>query len=74
MAEAAPASPFLSLRQAADWLCVSRSTLKRMIAKDELFTVRVGERRKVSAAALAAYVAKDILLPEQVVGSEQDWV
>jgi excisionase family DNA binding protein len=61
-----PAPPFLSLREAADWLCVSRPTLNRIVAKGDLATVRVGRRRKVPAGYLAAYVARDILLPEQV--------
>ena len=45
--------PFLSLREGAD------------IAKGHLATVRVGKHRKVPASYLAAYVAKDILLPDQ---------
>jgi excisionase family DNA binding protein len=65
-----PAPPFLSLREAAGWLCVSLSTLKRTIAKGDLSTVCVGKRRKVPASYLAAYVAKDILLPEQVIGPD----
>jgi excisionase family DNA binding protein len=67
--------PFLSLRESADWLCVSISTLKRLIANRELATLRVGARQKIPASTLAAYVARDILLPSQVVdtvGSEQD--
>jgi excisionase family DNA binding protein len=67
--------PFLSLRESADWLCVSLSTLKRLIANRELSTIRVGARQKIPASTLAAYVARDILLPSQVVdtvGSEQD--
>jgi excisionase family DNA binding protein len=64
--EVPPAPPFLSLREAADWLCVSPSTLKRMVVKGELPTVRVGKRRKIPAGDLAAYVAKGILLPENV--------
>jgi excisionase family DNA binding protein len=59
-----PEPPFLSLREAADWLCVSLSTMNRMIAKGDLATIRVGNRRKVPASYLAAYVAKDVLLPE----------
>jgi len=62
-----PRPPLLSLREAADWLCVSPSTLKRTIAKGHLATVRVGKHRKVPASYLAAYVAKDVLLPDQVV-------
>ena len=50
--------PFLSLRQAADWLCVSISTLKRLIANGELSTIKVGARRKIPANHLAAYVAR----------------
>ena len=61
-----PAPPFLSLTQAADWLCVSVSTLKRLIAKGDLTTIRVGARQKIPASHLEAYVAKDILLPSQV--------
>jgi excisionase family DNA binding protein len=64
--EQPPAPPFLSLREAADWLCVSISTLKRLIAKGDLLTIRVGARRKIPASALEAYVARDILLPSQV--------
>jgi excisionase family DNA binding protein len=67
-----PGTPFLSLREAADWLCVSLSTLKRTIAKGDLATVQVGKRRKLPASYLAAYVAKDILLPDQVVDFTQD--
>ena len=64
--------PFLSLREAADWLCVSLSTLKRLIAKGELSTVRVGARQKVPANHLAAYIAKDVLLPSQAATSSQN--
>lgn len=55
--------PYLSLREAADWLCVSLSTLKRMIARGTLETVRIGERNKVPASVLEAYVTRDILIP-----------
>jgi hypothetical protein len=41
--------------------------MKRTIAKGYLATVRVGKHRKVPASYLAAYVAKDVLLPDQVV-------
>jgi excisionase family DNA binding protein len=58
--------PFLSLREAAEWLCVSVSTIKRLIANSELPTVRIGKRQKISASTLAAYVSRDVLLPEQV--------
>jgi excisionase family DNA binding protein len=70
-----PAPPFLSLREAADWLCISISTLKRLIAKGELSIIKVGARRKIPASVLAAYVGRDILLPSQVLDilqSEQD--
>jgi excisionase family DNA binding protein len=67
-----PGSPFLSLREAADWLCVSLPTLKRIIAKGDLGTVRVGKHRKVPTSYLATYVAKDILLPDQVDDFAQD--
>ena len=61
-----PAPPFLSLTESAEWLCVSVSTLKRLIAKGDLTTIRVGARQKIPASHLEAYVAKDILLPSQV--------
>jgi excisionase family DNA binding protein len=64
--EQKPAPPFLSLLEAADWLCVSISTLKRLIAKGDLATIRVGARRKIPASHLAAYVSRGILLPSQV--------
>jgi excisionase family DNA binding protein len=64
--ESLVASPFLSLREAADWLCVSRSTLKRLVAKGELSTIRVGKRQKISASCLTAYVTRDVLLPETI--------
>jgi excisionase family DNA binding protein len=64
--------PFRSLREAAGWLCVSLPTLKPTIAKRDLRTVRVGKHRKVPASYLAAYVAKDILLLNQVVDFTQD--
>ena len=46
--EQTPAPPFLSLRDSADWLCISISTLKRLIANGELSTIKVGARRKGS--------------------------
>lgn len=57
--------PFLSLREAADWLCVSISTVKRMIAQGRLSTIRVGHRRKIPADVLSAYVGKDLTIPTQ---------
>lgn len=57
--------PYLSLREAAEWLCVSLSTIKRMVARGTLSTVRIGERKKVPANVLEAYVARDILIPNQ---------
>jgi len=65
IAPATPEPPFLSLREAADWLCVSLSTLKRMVARGELLAIRVGKHRKIPASSLAAYVGKDLLIPEE---------
>jgi excisionase family DNA binding protein len=59
-----PGPPFLSLREAADWLCVSITTLNRMIVSGDLIPVRVGKIRKIPASHLAAYIARDILLPK----------
>ncbi len=61
-----PQPPFLSLPEAAEWLCVSRSTIKRLIAQGDLAAVRVGARRKIPASSLSAYVKKDILIPSEV--------
>ncbi len=69
-ADASPSPPFLSLREAADWLCVSHSTLLRLVAKGELSAVWVGKRRKIPASCLSAYVARDILLPNQVIDTD----
>ena len=55
----------LSLRETAEWLCVSLSTVKRLVARNELFTVRVGARRKVPANHLEAYIGRDILIPSE---------
>ena len=54
--------PFLSLPEAAEWLCVSKSTVKRLIAKGDLVALRVGARRKIPASCLSAYVKRDILI------------
>ena len=64
-AETVQGAPFLSLREAAEWLCVSLSTLKRMVASGKLETVRIGQRQKIPASVLEAYVARDILIPNQ---------
>ncbi len=55
--------PFLSLREAAEWRCVSLSSVKRLLAKGELIPVRIGARRKIPASSLEAYVTRDILIP-----------
>ncbi len=60
--------PFLSLRDAAEWLGASLSTVKRLIARGELAAVRVGKRRKVPAAFLTAYISKSISHPDQYNG------
>ena len=67
-----PTPPFLSLREAADWLCVSSSTLKRMITQGLLPTIRIGRRRKIPANALSAYVTKDLTFPDEVVDTTEN--
>lgn len=57
--------PFLSLRDAAEWLGASLSTVKRLIARGELTAVYVGKRRKIPAALLTAYISRDMSHPEQ---------
>jgi len=66
-ADPGPTPPLLSLKEAADWLSVSLSTLNRMIARGDLTAIRVGARRKVPASYLEAYLAKDIITPNQVI-------
>jgi len=66
-----PAPPFLSLKESADWLGVSLSTLKRMISKNELVALRIGKRRKIPASYLAAYLARDVLVPSEIPYSTQ---
>jgi excisionase family DNA binding protein len=67
---APPEPPFLSFREAAEWLCVSLSTLKRMVSRGEFMTVHVGKHRKIPANYLASYVAKDVLLPNDIYQTE----
>ena len=64
----APSSnpPFLSLREAANWLCVSLSRVKRLLARGELASVRIGARQKIPSSELTVYISKDILLPDQI--------
>lgn len=69
-ADRSASPPFLSLRNAAEWLCVSVSTIKRLIAQNEVATIRIGKRQKIPASTLAAYVSRDVLLPEQVEKSQ----
>jgi excisionase family DNA binding protein len=54
-----PACPFLNISEAASWLGVSVSTVKRLISRGELITVRIGARRKIPNTSLADYIAKD---------------
>ena len=60
----------VSLREAADWRCVSLSTVRRLLAKGELTSVRIGVRQKIPSSELRAYIAKDILLPDQIKGRQ----
>jgi excisionase family DNA binding protein len=67
-----PAPPFLSLREAADWLGVSISTLKRLVAKRALRTLRIGARRNIPGSELNAYVTQDVLFPDQIKDPDDD--
>lgn len=53
----------LSLDEAAAWLGVSKSTVKRLLARGDLVAVRVGARRKIAADTLAAYLRRGIADP-----------
>jgi hypothetical protein len=62
-----PKPPFCRCARHRTGSAFSPSTMKRTIAKGDLATVRVGKHSKVPASYLAAYAAKDVLLPDQVV-------
>jgi excisionase family DNA binding protein len=68
--EVPPEPPFLSIGESAQWLCVSPSTVKRLIAKGELSVIHVGKRRKVPANYLAAYVARDLFIPDESIDAK----
>jgi excisionase family DNA binding protein len=70
MATPLPASPFLCIAEAASWLGVSVSTVKRLIGRGELTTVRIGGRRKIPNTALLAYVRRDVMLPALALSNE----
>ena len=55
------APPFLALGAAAEWLDVSLSTLKRMVSRGDLATVRIGERRKIPLATLNNYALAKLI-------------
>ena len=59
--------PLLSLKDAADWLCVSMSTLNRMLRRGDLAAIRVGAHRKIPSSYLSAYLAKNVITPSQVI-------
>lgn len=52
-----PAQGLYSPEAAAEWLDVSRTVVYGLIKRGELKSVKIGSRRRVPAAALAAYVA-----------------
>jgi excisionase family DNA binding protein len=66
-APAAPAGPtpptLLSLDEAAAWLSVSKSTVKRLLDRGDLVAIRVGRRRKISADTLADYLRRGLADP-----------
>jgi excisionase family DNA binding protein len=47
----------LTVEQAGEALCLSRSAVYALIASGELFSVRIGSRRRVPVRAVDAYVA-----------------
>jgi len=48
----------LGIRQAAEWLGISRSRLYELLAEGGIPTVRIGRRRVVPRAALRAFLAE----------------
>ena len=65
-----PGSPFLSIAEAAHWLGVSVSTVKRLIRRGELITVQIGARRKIPNTSLMSYVTRGVMFPEIVVSND----
>ena len=61
---ALPGSPFLNIAEAAHWLGVSVSTVKRLIRRGELVTVQIGARRKIPNTSLMSYVTRGVMFPE----------
>ena len=59
--ETIPSPPFLSLTEAADWLAVSLSTVKRLVDRHELATVRIGARRKIPLSELKHYALQRLV-------------
>jgi excisionase family DNA binding protein len=53
--ETIPSPPFLSLTEAAAWLGISLSTVKRLVDRRELAAVRIGARRKIPLSELKNY-------------------
>ncbi len=47
--------PFLGLGEAANWLGVSLSTIKRVVKRGELATLRIGARQKISLSEMRRY-------------------
>ena len=68
-----PTPPFLSLKDAAEWLGVSMSTLTRMLRRGTLQAIRIGARRRLPANYLSAYLARDIITPNQIIDIVQSF-
>jgi excisionase family DNA binding protein len=51
-------APLLSVAQVATRLSCSSKTVRRLIARDQLMSCRVGRLLRVSEAALAAYLCR----------------
>jgi excisionase family DNA binding protein len=58
-----PGSPFLTIAEAAHWLGVSVSTVKRLIRRGELINVQIGARRKIPNTSLTSYVTRGVMFP-----------
>jgi excisionase family DNA binding protein len=56
-----PSPPFLSLTEAAAWLGISLSTVKRLVDRRELAAVRIGARRKIPLSELENYALERLI-------------
>jgi excisionase family DNA binding protein len=58
VASVSPSRLVLTVREAADQLRISEAAMWRLIAADQLRTVKIGRCRRIPAAALEDYISR----------------